>query len=230
MAEGAAGYFEQFASDDMRHQLAGVLLLETQAGNGDLSRALAKIPDDIPVLHIAAKPNFFDTWGDASEALEAARPGQFNGVQLIGGRHSDAFRTSNPFIQFVVSLATGFSTPQNVDAVQVLAQGWIDDMYADTVYDADQRTGLYGEPSTIIDIPTERRHRPRLRSAHTQAAQPNPAHPAGRASVRVQTQLRDLRPTAGGSCRARRVGLAAGIGHCVVFGERSEGAAPRRRV
>ena len=155
LAEGAAGYFEQFASDDMRHQLAGVLLLETQAGNGTLSRALAKIPDDIPVLHVAAKPNFFDTWGDASEALEAARPGQFNGVQLIGGRHSDAFRTSNRVIQFVVSLVTGFSTRQNVDAVQILAQGWIDDMYADTVYDADQRTGLYGAPSTVIDIPTE---------------------------------------------------------------------------
>ncbi len=60
----------------------------------------------------------------------------------------------SPVIQFVVSLATGFSAPQNVDAVRVLAQGWINDMYAGTVYDPSQRTGYYGDPGTTIDIPT----------------------------------------------------------------------------
>jgi hypothetical protein len=163
LAAGAAGYFEQFATDDQtRHELVGVLLFDAADDNGiqpsndgALTRALRQIPTDIPVLNIAATPNFLDAYGDANAALEAARPGQFNGVQLVGGQHSDAFQTSNPIIQFVVSVATGFSAPQNVDAVQVLAQGWINDMYARTLYDPDLRTGIYGSPGSTVDIPTD---------------------------------------------------------------------------
>lgn len=163
LAAGAAGYFEQFATDDQtRHELVGVLLFDAADDNGilpsndgALTRALRQIPTDIPVLNIAATPNFLDAYGDANAALEAARPGQFNGVQLVGGQHSDAFQTSNPIIQFVVSVATGFSAPQNVDAVQVLAQGWINDMYARTLYDPDLRTGIYGSPGSTVDVPTD---------------------------------------------------------------------------
>lgn len=141
--------------------MVGVLLFDTQDSNGffpstdgALRRGLGKIPKDIPVLNIAATPNFFDAYGNAGVALQDLRPGQFNGVQLIGGAHSDAFRTSNPLIQFVVSLGTGFSTPENVEAVQVLAHGWIKDMYAGAVYEPDRRTGIYGDPAEIVDIPT----------------------------------------------------------------------------
>jgi hypothetical protein len=42
----------------------------------------------------------------------------------------------------------GFSEPQNVDAVQVLAQGWINDWYNGT------HTGIYGDLGSTIDIPT----------------------------------------------------------------------------
>jgi hypothetical protein len=69
----------------------------------------------------------------------------------------------------VVGLATGFSAPQNVDAVQVLVQGWINDMYAGSVYNPDLRTGIYGDPGTTIDIPT---------SAGTASAYVLPAPPA----------------------------------------------------
>jgi hypothetical protein len=153
-----------------------VLLFDTSdddgilpSSDGVLTRALRQIPTDIPVLNIAATPNFLDAYGDANAALETARPGQFNGVQLVGGQHSDAFQTSNPVIQFVVSLATGFSAPQNVDAVQVLSQGWINDMYAGTVYDPALRIGIYGDPGATIDIPT---------SAGTAQAYVLPAPPA----------------------------------------------------
>ena len=60
------------------------------------------------------------------------RPGQFNGIQLVGGAHSDAFRSSTLFgiPQLLVSLLFGASTPENVEAVHVLTQGWLTDMYA----------------------------------------------------------------------------------------------------
>ncbi len=63
------------------------------------------------------------------------------------------------FAQFVVALATGASRPENVEAVQVVTQGWITDMYADRVHDPATRTGIYGVPGdpgeTVIDIPTD---------------------------------------------------------------------------
>ncbi|HEX2214347.1 MAG TPA: hypothetical protein VHH12_13060 [Mycobacterium sp.] len=61
--------------------------------------------------------------------------------------------------QAIVSLAFGASAPENVEAVQVLSQGWLTDMYAGRVYDPATRTGLYGDPglpgATVIDIPTD---------------------------------------------------------------------------
>ena len=93
--------------------------------------------------------------------LAEKREGQFNGVQLIGGTHSDAFRSSTLFglAQVIVGIATGPSTPENVEAVQVLAKGWIEDMYEGRVYDPKTRTGIYGVPrdpgESVIDIPTD---------------------------------------------------------------------------
>jgi hypothetical protein len=85
------------------------------------------------------------------------RPGQFNGVQVIGGTHSDAFRSSTLFglTQVIVGVGTGFSAPENVEAVQTLAQGYLTDMFAGTVYDEGAtRAGYYGELGSVIDIPT----------------------------------------------------------------------------
>jgi hypothetical protein len=161
LAAGAAGYFEELAPADQRTNLVGVLLFDTSASGGTLARALDKLPATLPVLHIAGAPAPLNTYGNANAALVEKRPGQFNGVQLVGGTHSDAFRTSSLFgiPQFVVALVTGASTPQNVEAVQVLSQGWITDMYAGRVYDPATRTGIYGVPGdpgeTVIDIPTD---------------------------------------------------------------------------
>lgn len=180
LAAGTAGYFEEFApNDETRHELAGVLLFDSAGVGTVLSRALQQIPTDIPVLNIAAPPSFFDEFGDPSADLEAARPGQFNGVQLVGGDHSDAFRTSNPFVQFVVSLLTGPSQPQNVQAVQVLAKGWINDMYADAVYDPATRTGVYGAPGSTLDIST---------NAGTAQAYVLPAPPADLSPIELLLQ------------------------------------------
>ncbi len=159
-AAGTAGYSQEFAPADEKANMVGVLLFDTTEA-GVLNRALDKIPTTTPVLHIAAEPHPINVYGNANQALAAKRPGQFNGVQLVGGVHGDAFRSSVLFgiPQFVVSAALGFSTQENVEAVHVLSQGWITDMYEGRVYNPATRTGIYGDPGepgeVFIDIPTD---------------------------------------------------------------------------
>ncbi len=160
LAAGAAGYYYEYAPAAEKANLVGVLLFDTTAAGGALERALDRMPATLPVLHISSEPGFFNTYGDANDMLELKRPGQFNGVRLVGGSHSDAFRSSTlgGFTQLIVSLGTGSSTPENVDAVQVLAKGWIADMYAGTVYadDPTEQDGSYGPLGTVIDVSTPR--------------------------------------------------------------------------
>ncbi len=158
LAAGAAGYYYRSLASGEESDLVGVLLYDTSATGGALERALVDLPPELPVLHIAAEPSAWDTFGNASDVLVAKRPNQFNGVQLIGGTHSDAFRSSTLFglLQPLVALVTGASTPENVEAVQLLSQGWITDMYAGTVYTNNPSTaqqGIYGTPGSVIDIP-----------------------------------------------------------------------------
>jgi pimeloyl-ACP methyl ester carboxylesterase len=124
LAAGTAGYFYALAPTSEKSNLVGVLLLDTSATGGGLGRALDRLPSTLPVLHISANPGPLNTYGNANDELEAKRPGQFNGVRLVGGSHSDAFRSSTLFglTQMIVSLGTGASSPENVEAVQVLAQ------------------------------------------------------------------------------------------------------------
>ena len=87
------GYAAQIAEvNGTPLDLAGVLLLDTSEVGGAVSRGIAKIPTDIPVLYITSEPSVLNNFGsvDVVEVLKAARPGQFNGVRLVGGTHSDA--------------------------------------------------------------------------------------------------------------------------------------------
>ncbi|MBE1547905.1 acetyl esterase/lipase/pimeloyl-ACP methyl ester carboxylesterase [Mycobacterium sp. OAS707] len=145
---GAAGYFEEFAPDAEDHNLAGVILLDTSPIGGAIERGLTKIPDDIPVYTISAAPNFLNSKGAMNRALVAARPGEFVGVELVNGMHSDALQTHNPLVLIGGQIAgLGFSRPENVQAVQVIAQGWINDFYEGT------HTGVYGALGSTVDIP-----------------------------------------------------------------------------
>lgn len=160
LAAGASRYFEELAPASEKANLVGAVLLDSSAAGGALARALDNLPPDFPVLHISAAPALLNTFGSADAVFQQKRPGQFNGIQLVGGTHSDGYRSSAVFgiAQFVVALATGPSTPENVEAVQVVTQGWITDMYAGRVYDPATRTGIYGVPGegeTVIDIPTD---------------------------------------------------------------------------
>lgn len=132
-------------------KLAGVLMYDGVPAGNEIPDTLSRLPADIPVYNLAAKPYSWNRDGLASSQLVAARPGEFVGVEVVGGLHSDSVQGGNPLIQFGVYLFTGFSSARNVEAVQTLAAGWVNDMFTGT-----QDSGLYGLPGQTITIPTSR--------------------------------------------------------------------------
>jgi pimeloyl-ACP methyl ester carboxylesterase len=144
---GAAGdMVDNGAIDD----LAGVLLLDSVDVNNTVPTALQKLTgvNYRPVLNISSERYVWNMDGKVSDELEAARPGFFNGVMLVGGRHIDALQGGNPLIQISQYLIAGFSQPQNIEAVKTLAVGWVNDMFAGT------HDGIYGAPQQNIQIDT----------------------------------------------------------------------------
>jgi pimeloyl-ACP methyl ester carboxylesterase len=147
-----AGYIADSGTsiDDLK----GVVLFDPahSAGQDDaMSTALAKLSPDLPVLMVGSPPSYWNQLGTDAAALAAARPGKFVGVILDRGAHGDSAQGGNPLIQFVESLVSGFSQPQNVDAVKMFATGWINDMFADS--DADDE-GIYASAGTVFTIDT----------------------------------------------------------------------------
>ncbi len=165
LAVAAAGFYYQLAPENEKSDMAGVFLYEVSAIGGAksgnaLTNGLQKLPDAVPVLTIAAEPNMLNSKNNADAVFVEERPGQFNGVQLVGGAHSDAFQSDILFgiPQLIVNVFFGTSTPENAEAVHVLTTGWLTDMYAGRVYNPATRTGIYGVPGdpgeVLIEIPT----------------------------------------------------------------------------
>ena len=97
LAAGATGYYYGLTRRHLRTaraDMVGARLCDGSAANGALARALDKLPLSVPVLHIAGAPVLINNFGDANKVFLEERPGQFNGVQLVGGAHSDAFQSS----------------------------------------------------------------------------------------------------------------------------------------
>jgi hypothetical protein len=130
--------------------LKGIVLVDGVPTQITADSALATIPDTIPVYNLASAPYFWNSFGLLSNALVAARPGQFTGVQLVNGVHVDSMQGGNPLIEFAGYLGTGFSTPVNIEAVKTLASGWINDMFSGTHDD-----GIYAAPGSTIQIPSD---------------------------------------------------------------------------
>jgi Alpha/beta hydrolase family len=144
---GAAG---DMVDNGAIHDLAGVLLLDSVDVNNSVPTALQKLKgaNYRPVYDISSERYVWNMFGTVGDELEAARPGQFNGVMLVGGRHIDALQGGNPFLQLSEYLIAGFSQPRNVEAVKTLAVGWVNDMFAGT------HDGIYGAPQQRIEIHT----------------------------------------------------------------------------
>jgi hypothetical protein len=132
--------------------LAGVLLLDGVDLNNTIPAALQKLsgPNYITVEDISSVRYVWNRYGLLGDELQAARPGDVNGVMLVGGRHIDSLQGGNPILQFAEYLVAGFSQPKNVDAVKTLAVGWINDMFAGT------HTGVYPASGQSVQISTPR--------------------------------------------------------------------------
>jgi pimeloyl-ACP methyl ester carboxylesterase len=132
------------------NDLAGVVLLDSVDLNNAVPIALQKLTgaNDVPIEDISSVPYVWNVDGIVGQELEAARPGQFDGVMLVNGHHIDALQGGNALIQLGEYLVAGPSELQNVDAVKLIAAGWVNDLFAGT------HTGVYGAPQQTIQIPT----------------------------------------------------------------------------
>ncbi|WP_131827704.1 alpha/beta fold hydrolase [Mycolicibacterium fortuitum] len=147
LVTGAAGRMvDNGAVDD----LAGVVLLDAVDTHNDMPEALEQLKgaNYRPVLLISSEPYVWNRNGTVGQELQTARPGEFNGVMLVGGRHIDGLQGANPILQFAEYLIAGFSQPRNVDAVKTISAGWINDMYHGT------DNGVHGAPRESIEVPT----------------------------------------------------------------------------
>ncbi len=142
---GIAGYMTENGSAD---RLAGVVLLDGVAMNGQMASDLSKVDGSIPIYQLAAPKYVWNMFGSGTNALMQARPdADFYGVTLAGGSHVDTMRGGNWLIQFTQQLVAGFSKPQNVAAASIVMVGWVNDMF-----DGNRDEGIYldsGETRTI---------------------------------------------------------------------------------
>ncbi|PQP46938.1 alpha/beta hydrolase [Mycolicibacterium austroafricanum] len=122
--------------------LAGVVMLDGVGTAGIMSLDLLRIPRSIPVYNIAATPDLWNDNGRASQRLRLLRPDLFTGVLVQGGHHSDSMQSASGIVQFMAYLATGFSSPWNVEANEILTAGWINDMLYSTHTERLYRTSV----------------------------------------------------------------------------------------
>lgn len=120
--------------------LKGVLLLDGVNNGGEMAESLAKIPASVPVYQIAAEPVPFNNRDAGTKVLAKARPGRFIGVRIVGGAHLDAEGSTT---SFVAAVAAGFPKATNATALQVLAAGYITDMYRGLGPTSSGRSGVY---------------------------------------------------------------------------------------
>ena len=141
------------ASGRSRYKLAGVLMLDGVSFT-DPVPILQAIPDGIPVYNLSSTPYVWNLFGTMDAALAQVRGDQFHGAQLLGGLHSDSMIGGNPLVQFGAYLLTGFSRPSNAAGSQILAAGWINDMFAGTRTCSPTTSCFYGQPGGSFTIPT----------------------------------------------------------------------------
>ena len=130
--------------------LLGVVMFDGVPRDDQLKTALSKLdPLDIPLYQIAAPPLF----GGATEDLALLHPGQFIGVQIDGGTHTDSV-SGNPIADFGSALFIGATPPGGKEAVRTFATGWVNDFYARLGATTPQpKYGIYGDPNNGVYQP-----------------------------------------------------------------------------
>lgn len=144
-----ARYMKQNGTSD---KLAGVLMLDGVSFTDPVP--ILEDLEGIPVYNLSATPYVWNLFGSMDAALAQVRPTEFHGMQMLGGLHSDAMIGGNPLVQIGAYLLTGYGGPANVAGSQILAAGWINDMFVCQDDPACKRTGYYGDPGEAVKIPT----------------------------------------------------------------------------
>ncbi|MDX1884657.1 alpha/beta hydrolase [Mycolicibacterium sp. 120270] len=144
-----ARYMKQNGTSD---KLAGVLMLDGVSFTDPVP--ILEDLEGIPVYNLSATPYVWNLFGSMDAALAQVRPTEFHGMQMLGGLHSDAMIGGNPLVQIGAYLLTGYGGPANVAGSQILAAGWINDMFVCQDDPACTRTGYYGDPGEAVEIPT----------------------------------------------------------------------------
>jgi hypothetical protein len=155
VAVASAGYYENELAPGAPDNLLGVVLFDgVAAAEDDFDDALNSLKGK-PVYQITSPPTMWNNNDQATKDLIAARPGQFVGAELLTGVHFDSMVGSHPLIDFLVQLVSGWSTPSNRQALDNLADGWINDFYTHGT-PQNPNYGFYGTAGQpIIMIQTE---------------------------------------------------------------------------
>ncbi|MGV1006603.1 MAG: lipocalin family protein [Candidatus Nanopelagicales bacterium] len=145
-ASATAADYISGGSDAQDANLLGVVMFDGVSNgtfDGSFDDQIAILDTaDIPVYQIAAPAQSFNLFGATTNALLAARPGQFDGVVLVNGSHVDSMLGADPIIDFAAQLVTKFSPKGSTQAVYNFSTGWINDLYVGATPDAPQY-GLY---------------------------------------------------------------------------------------
>ncbi|HZE05675.1 MAG TPA: hypothetical protein VE127_10650 [Solirubrobacteraceae bacterium] len=107
-------------------ELRGVVLLDGVDFAGAMRTGLQRLtgPDDRPVWQVASPPSSCNAGGSGTQAVLAARPGRFVGVELLRGTHVDALGTDAGLF---AELACGFPRPENIRAARLISCQWVFD-------------------------------------------------------------------------------------------------------
>jgi hypothetical protein len=152
LASIAAGHYLASLGANTNH-LHGVVMFDGVARNSAaFAGAVANLQAaNIPLYAVVAPPQQFNMFGATTNQLVSLYPGQFVGVEIVGGSHLDAMLSGNRLAGLAAQLLIGFSPPGATAAVYSLASGWINDFYAgagpaNPIYGVYGPTGGYQPP------------------------------------------------------------------------------------
>ncbi len=154
LAAAAGGYSVQNGAAD--GNLRGVVMFDGVSLMVDGLSLVDTFPDalasldslGIPVYQLAAPPQTWNTRGLTTTDLTALHPGQFVGIEIEDGSHSDAILDSKSSSRYDL-LVAHLSPPGATAAIYTLASGWINDMYVGAG-PSDPRFGIYGDAGQQI--------------------------------------------------------------------------------
>ena len=150
MAAGVAGFASQLAGPSGDSNMAGVILFDTNDIGEFVSRGISNVPLATPVYYVGAEPRIINNFDEVSGVMKELRPNQFTGVHIDGGVHADILEGLNPLGELVLNLILGTPKPENTAAANLLAVGWINDMFS-----AGPDTGIYPGPGAPADVETD---------------------------------------------------------------------------